>query len=286
MGGAGMPSSEERARLRPLARADLSDAQAITASFGWPHRVEDWEFMLGLGRGWAAWQNGALVGTGLCWMFGETAGALGLVCVAQAQQGAGLGRRLLERLLNVLAGRQIVLFATDAGVPLYEGLGFRTCGRIRQQQGAAFQAPLMPLQPGQRIRPVGRSDPAKLAALDHAATGMDRRALIGALLAAGTGVVLDNNGTATGFAILRRFGVGQVIGPVVAPDAAGAQALIGHFLAANPGQFVRIDVTEESGFAPWLRGLGLVDAGGAVRMMRGAKAGRLRSFALASQAFG
>ena len=111
--------------------------------------------MLGLGHGWAARQNGALVGTGLCWMFGDAAGALGLVCVARAHQGKGLGRRLLDRLLDALAERQIVLFATDAGVRLYEGLGFRVCGRIQQQQGAAFQPRLMPLQPGQRIRPSG-----------------------------------------------------------------------------------------------------------------------------------
>ncbi len=281
-----MLSSEERARLRPLTRADLADAQAITASFGWPHRVEDWEFMLGLGRGWAARQDGSLVGTGLCWTFGETAGALGLVCVARAQQGKGLGRLLLGRLLDALAERQIVVFATEAAVQLYEGLGFRACGRVRQQQGAAFQPRLMPLRPGQRIRPIGRSDPATLAALDEAATGMDRGPLIGALLNAGTGVVLDQDGTPTGFAVLRRFGIGQVIGPVVAPDPAGAQALIGHFLAANPGQFIRIDVTEESGFAPWLRDLGLADAGEVVRMVRGAETDRLRSFALASQAFG
>jgi GNAT superfamily N-acetyltransferase len=273
-------------RLSSMTRVDLADAQAITASLGWPHRVEDWEFMFGLGRGWVARQDDALVGTGLCWMFGETAGALGLLCVARAQQGQGLGRRLLDRLLDELAGRQIVLFTTDAAVRLYEGLGFRPRGRIRQQQGAAFQPRLVPLQPGQRIRPVGRSDPAKLGALDEAATGMDRRALVGALLDAGTGVVLDNDGTATGFAILRRFGIGRVIGPVVAPDVAGARALIGHFLAANPGQFIRIDVTEESGFAPWLRELGLADAGGAIRMVRGMEKNRPRSFALASQAFG
>ena len=55
---------------RALRRADLIPAQALSASFGWPHRVEDWEFMLGLGRGWAAEQDGVLVGTGLCWMYG------------------------------------------------------------------------------------------------------------------------------------------------------------------------------------------------------------------------
>lgn len=89
-----------------------------------------------------------------------------------------------------------MLFATDGAVRLYEGLGFPPGERIRQQQGAAFQPRLVPLQPGQRIRPVGRSDPAKLGALDEAATGMDRRALVGALLDAGTGVVLDNDGMA------------------------------------------------------------------------------------------
>ncbi len=281
-----MLPSDVRAQLRPLARADLGDAQAISSSFGWPHRVEDWEFMFGLGRGWAVQQDGALVGTGMCWTFGETAGALGLVCVARAQQGQGLGTRLLERLLEALEGRQILLFATDAGVRLYERLGFRACGRIRRQQGAAIRPQPAPLQPGQRIRPARRGDPARLAMLDRAATGMDRRALMGALLRGGSAVVLDNDGTAEGFAILRRFGIGQLIGPVVAPDAAGAQALIGHFLAANPGQFLRIDVTEESGFAPCLRKLGLADAGGAVRMLRGAGEDRPRTFALASQAFG
>ena len=275
-----------QARLRPLTRADLGDAQAITSSFGWPHRVEDLEFMLGLGRGWAVQRDGALVGTGMCWTFGETAGTLGLVCVAPPQQGQGVGTRLLERLLEALEGRRIVLFATDAGVRLYERLGFRACGRIRQQQGAAIRPPPVPLPSGQRIRPAGRGDPSRLSALDRAAAGMDRSALISALLEAGTGVVLDDDGTAEGFAILRRFGIGQVIGPVVAPDAAGAQALIGHFLAASSGQFTRIDVTEESGLAPWLRTLGLADAGGAVRMVRGAGDERPRAFALASQAFG
>jgi hypothetical protein len=108
-------------------------------------------------------------------------------------------------------------------------------------------------------------------------------------------VVLDRGGRAAGFAVLRRFGIGQVIGPVVAPDAAAARALIGHFLASNPGQFIRVDVPEESGLSPWLQELGLADVGPAIRMVRGAalppgekgeEAGAVRRFALASQAFG
>ena len=242
--------------------------------------------MLGLGRGRAAEQDGVLVGTGLCWMYGGADAALGMICVDGKQQGKGIGRSLLHTLLHVLEGRRIVLYATDEGLPLYGSLGFVPTGRIRQHQGAAFQPPLMPLRTGERVRPTGRSDPALLSALDREASGMDRRELMAALLEAGTAVVLDADGVATGFAVLRRFGIGQVIGPVVARDAAGARALIGHFLAANPGQFMRIDVPEESGLSNWLQSLGLADAGGAVRMARGAAPERPRSFALVSQALG
>jgi GNAT superfamily N-acetyltransferase len=272
--------------LRPLRDAELGEAQALSASFGWPHRVEDWKFMLNLGRGWAAENNGALIGTVLCWTFGRDGGALGLVCVAREHQGRGIGRRLLERALGELDARRVVLHATEEGLRLYESLGFAAAGVIRQHQGAAFQPILTPLRPGERVRPTGRSDPAVLAALDRQATGMDRRLVVDALLEAGTGVVLDHDGTATGFAVLRRFGSGQVVGPVVARDQAGARALVGHFLAANPGQFIRIDVPEDTGLSPWLQGLGLADAGSVIRMVRGTGLDRLRNFALVSQAFG
>ena len=94
-------------RLRALRRADLIPAQALSASFGWPHRVEDWDFMLGLGRGRAAEQDGVLVGTGLCLDAGGADAALGMICVDGKQQGKGIGRSLLHTLLHVLEGRRI-----------------------------------------------------------------------------------------------------------------------------------------------------------------------------------
>jgi hypothetical protein len=102
-------------------------------------------------------------------------------------------------------------------------------------------------------------------------------------------VVLDRDGEAIGFALLRRFGRGQVIGPVVAPDPAGAKALIGHFLGSHPGQFLRVDVPEAAGLSDWLEELGLKDAGIVFRMVRGSDVqpvGPARGFALISQAFG
>ena len=70
--------------------------------------------------------------------------------------------------------------------------------------------------------------------MDREASGPDRTPLIKALLEADAAVVLDRDGAPAGFAMIRRFGLGQVIGPVVAPDEAGARALIGHFLTSNP----------------------------------------------------
>lgn len=276
-------------RLRPLRTGDLPAAQALTAVFQWPHRLEDWAMMVELGRGLVAERDGRLVGTILYWSFGPDAAALGLVGVAPELQGQGIGRRLMQAALSELGQRAIVLHATEAGAPLYEQLGFASRGRVRQHQGAAFQAGLAPLHAGERLRPVGRSDPAELARLDHAACGMDRQDLLAALLKVGTGVVLDCDGEARGFAVLRRFGIGQVIGPVAAPDAGGARALIGHFLASSPGQFIRIDVPEDSGLCPWLQELGLADVGPVIRMVRGALPsvdGQVRCFALAGQSFG
>lgn len=275
--------------LRPLRTDDLQAAQALTSAFQWPHRLEDWALMAELGHGLVAERDAKLVGTVLYWIFGPDRAALGLVGVVPELQGQGIGRRLMQAALRELGNRAVIIYATEAGAPLYERLGFAPLSRVRQHQGAAFQAGLASLRPGERLRPVGRSDPAELAQLDRAACGMDRQELLVALLNAGTGVVLDCEGEARGFAVLRRFGIGQVIGPVVAPDVDSARALIGHFLASCPGQFIRVDVPEDSGLCAWLQDLGLADVGAAIRMLRGdmpRSDGRVISFALAGQAFG
>lgn len=275
--------------LRPLRQEDLAAAQALSFSFGWPHRPEDWQLMHNLGQGFAAERDGALVGTGMGWTYGADWAALGMMTVAAAAQRQGLGHRLAKRLLAALGTRRVLLHATEAGMPLYRSLGFVPGETVRQYQGAAFGAGVIALPQGERLRPIGRSDPPRLAALDREATGMDRAALMTALLETAAGVVLDRGGEAAGFALLRRFGRGHVIGPVVAPDAARARALIGHFLASRPGQFIRVDAPEEGGLCPWLEELGLSDAGPAIRMVRGAEMAGPRSvatFALVSQAFG
>ncbi|HEY8609681.1 MAG TPA: GNAT family N-acetyltransferase [Roseomonas sp.] len=281
--------TEGASRLRPLTEADLPAAQALTAALRWPHRIEDWALCLNLGEGLAADLDGQLVGTALGWRYGDEAAALGLVVVADAAQGRGIGRALTEGVMRSLGNRSVTLCATVSGAPLYRKLGFADAGTVHQHQGSSFSAELVALPPGQRLRPPGRSDAPALAALDAQALGMHRDALIEAVLSTSDGVVLDRDGEAIGFALIRRFGHGQVIGPVVAPDADGARALIAHWLGSRSGQFMRIDVPGDSGLSPWLESLGLARVDTGEVMIRGAPprgSGAVSRFALVSQALG
>lgn len=276
--------------LRAMTADDLAAAHALSADLRWPHRPADWEQVFALGDGLVAERDGAVVGTALRWRWGPQHATLGLVIVAPACQGRRIGHRLMTALLEGLEDRSVLLHATPEGRGLYERLGFVRTGEVRQHQGTALPAPLVALGAGWRLRPAGSNDAAALKALDAAARGMPRDALIDELLASAEAtVVLDHDGQARGFAMLRRFGRGHIIGPVAAPDAEGAKALIAHLSGLSAGRFVRIDIDFDSGLAEWLESLGLLRVDAPTTMVRGeplpVQPG-VRLFALATQALG
>ncbi|MEO8136224.1 MAG: GNAT family N-acetyltransferase [Betaproteobacteria bacterium] len=284
-----MPPSIDGVRLRAMNAADLPAAHALSGEVRWPHRLVDWEFAFSLGEGLVAESDGKILGTALAWRWGERHATAGLVIVAPLFQGRRIGQRLMQGLLDGLQGRTVLLHATPEGRGLYERLGFATTGEVRQHQGKAVQAPLVALARGERLRPRNRRDAPRLIALDNAACGMPREVLVRRLLDAGDTVVLDRDGEAKGFAVLRRFGRGQAIGPVVAPDAGAARALIAHWVSRAAGKFVRVDVDFASGLTEWLESLGLQRAGGPAAMVLGpalVRSPEARHFALVSQALG
>ena len=277
-------------RFRPLTAGDLPAAHELSVAVKWPHRREDWEFALNLGTGVGAEDHGTLLGTALHWKFGADHASLGMVIVAPEQQGRGIGRDLMTRTMDALGERTTFLNATPAGQPLYEKFGFKAIGSIHQHQGTGgAHPPAVQLAPGERIRPLGARDPGRLSALLNRATGYDRTQVLGALLNVAEGVVLDRDGEPVGFALMRRFGRGHVIGPLVAPHIEGAQALISHLVGSNEGKFVRIDVDGNSGLSDWLDGLGLQQVDAVVTMVRGAAPqpeSDVRVFAITNQALG
>uniref|UniRef100_E1TF41 GCN5-related N-acetyltransferase n=1 Tax=Burkholderia sp. (strain CCGE1003) TaxID=640512 RepID=E1TF41_BURSG len=253
---------------------DVAAAHALTVELKWPHRPDDWKFVAQLGTGFVAEDASGVIGTALCWKYGADRASLGMVIVSPARQGLGIGRRLMELLLEELGGRITFLHATAAGQPLYEKLGFRATGTLDQHQGAAFQPPLVSLPAGERLRPLGSSDTARLVELASQASGLDRGEVLPALLENADGIALDRDGELIGFALFRRFGRGFAIGPVVAPasgDSSRAKALISHWLALNEGVFVRVDTPGDSGLTGWLEQLGLPRVDTVVRMVRNAQ---------------
>ncbi|WP_245656669.1 GNAT family N-acetyltransferase [Novosphingobium naphthalenivorans] len=267
---------------------DIDAAVELSREQGWPHREEDWAQFLEWGEGLVALLDGRIAGTIMGWRFGEDMATLGMVIVTNAAQGQGIGRKLMQAMLESLAGRTVVLNATDEGLPLYKKLGFEVTGTVLQHQGSVPAVPLAELLPGERVRPMGASGDG-LGDLYSKASGMDRHALFDALAECGSTVVLSREHQPVGFAQLRRFGRGWSIAPVVAPDLGGAKALVSHWLGLNTNTFCRLDVTLESGLSEWLQKLGLPCVGRVHTMALGPapKGGsEARIYGLAAQALG
>lgn len=268
----------------PFGTQHLQGALALSRQAGWPHRREDWEMALALSNGVVALENEKVVGTTLTTRYGADCATINMVVVDEAMRGRGLGRRLMEAGLDAARGMPCRLIATQEGLPLYEKMGFREVGTILQHQGfcAAVDAPVDVEWAQPRHLP-------EIAALDQDAFGADRGGLISYLKNIGRFAVIRRDGHVVGFSVVRSFGRGDVIGPVVAENAEDARKLISFQIAARRDAFLRIDTTGSSGLSSWLVERGLVHVGGGTAMQRGDQAGKLshtKTFALANQAFG
>lgn len=272
------------AQLTQFETHHIDQAQALSASVGWPHRVEDWALSLRLGEGRVLVVGGQVIGTIIWWHQGDSA-SLGMVIVAQSHRKQGHGARLVSAALDALGGRRILLHATPDGEPGYRRAGFVPVGQVRQHTGLAGEIPM-----GDRVAQVNAGDMDDVMAFDAHARGWTRGPLLRALSGLGTCWAVRDAGAIAGYAIARRQGHGIVIGPIAAKDSDVAKALILQALSAHPGEICRVDTDPELGLCPWLTELGLPQRGSGTVMMRGPDAERLagapRIYGLASQAFG
>lgn len=285
-----MPEEKQSIHLRPMIERDLPAAFGLSQQARWPHRLEDWQQAWGLGAGVVAVVNGETVGTALRWLWGANRATLGLVIVDERHRGQGIAREMVQSLMAPLADHQLHLVATEQGKPLYRQLGFIEQGRLAQHQCRELPArDAVPLPEDVTLRPASPQDLPTLAELDFAACGMRRQPLLETLLSsAGQALVLERQGIAVGFAVRRRFGHGNMIGPVIAPDTASAVGLIDALCRPCTGQFVRIDTPQANSLGPWLVERGLPSVDTPAIMVRGAPhrpdPASVQAFALVSQA--
>lgn len=263
--------------IAPFTPDHISGALRLSQEAGWPHRAEDWALTLGVSNGVVALSGDDVVGTALCSEFGPVA-AINMIIVDARIRGQGLGRRVMAPVLEMAGPRELRLTATVDGLPLYEKLGFETTGSIVQYQGIAQAvAPEVPVSVG------AKADIDALAEMDFAASGMRRADLLARIAESGTLLQAER-----GFAFLRPFGRGAVVGPVVAQDIDTARALMSAAAVRSAGTFLRVDLSDPE-LAAHAQMLGLSHAGGGTTMVRnGAPVppSDFKTYALASQALG
>jgi len=260
--------------LAPFDMAHLPQALRLSRQAGWPHRTEDWALTLSASKGVVALEEGRVVGTALCSTFGDVA-MLNMIIVDEAMRGRGLGRLLMQAVMTRAAEREMRLVATADGLPLYEKLGFVATGQIFQHQGIAI-----PASSHVWVRTGNIDDIPHIAALDLAASSLPRERLLRTILRHGEVLLAED-----GFALLRDFGRGRVLGPVVADNVATATALMSAAATHCAGTFLRVDLRGDT-LRDVAVSLGLAHAGGGIAMTRGARTAPPTTYALVSQALG
>ena len=246
---------QEPFALDTLSAADTHACWQLSQALRWPHREADWQQFISWakahGTALAVRADGRLIGCGLAWQWGHEQGSIGMVIVDNAWQRRGIGKRLFKGLLQALDGRDVMLQATAQGRPLYELLGFTAIGHARQFHGhwqpPTEAAPTAPVTTDNLARLLQPQDLPALLAYDQRERGLTRPALLQALLAQmdadeRCAVSVDEQGHLCGYGILRRFGRGWVVGPLLADGADRAVALVKRLTQERTGDFVRIDL--------------------------------------------
>jgi GNAT superfamily N-acetyltransferase len=269
--------------IRRLGPEDLEDCAALSVDRGWPPEKSKWSLLLEQAEAFGVdAPDGGLAGSVVLARYGKDLASVGMMLVAARYGRRGLGRALMEHLLDAAAGATVTLFATDAGKPLYEKLGFRTIrrsaafvGRFRAARAPASPpapppppppAPPPPPPPAppphdnskMRSRPALAADMAAILDIDMAAFGADRGPILTRLPAFAEQLrVLEMEAGTAGYAAAWRNTTSTVIGPVVAANAAGAERLIADLAAQVRGP-IRLDLDPDGPELPrWALAHGL-----------------------------
>jgi GNAT superfamily N-acetyltransferase len=243
--------------LGNLTLADVAGALALSSGAGWNQTADDWAWFIQQGHavGFRT-PAGLLVATAAALPYGGGLGWISMVLVAPEWRHRGLASLLVENCIQRLQAAHItpVLDATPAGAPVYKHLGFRAGFDLERWEGlgggggagaaARAEASLDESDATARadrssdardgaapadasdVRSADAADLAAIAALDQAANGIGRRALLHNLLARrGSQAWIARDGS--GFVVARAGHRATQVGPLVAGGVAGALALLG-----------------------------------------------------------
>ena len=287
-------------RIRMMALADVPAAQRLREQAGWNQTERDWARLLAWEPTgcWVAELDGRVVASTTVTSYGTRIAWIGMVLVDEAHRRRGIGRRMLDYAHAHLDARGIetvALDATPAGIPLYERLGYRAQHGLERWRGIVADSIGVPSgvaaathqssgatpatsesgrsHVGIAVRPLTTDDLAAVAEYDARAFGTDRRHILRALFEGHPDecVVAEREGRVRGYALSRSGARARHLGPLVADDAATADALARAALRRYRGVEALMDVVTPNQAAVALAGrLGLAPVRPFARMTRGA----------------
>jgi GNAT superfamily N-acetyltransferase len=273
--------------VRRLEADDLKSCAALAVDRGWWPERGKWSLLLASSDAFGidAPDGQGLAGTVILTRWGADCGGIGMMLIASRYGGQGLGRALMEHVLRAAEDLAAVsLFATGAGRPLYDKLGFKPVRRsvafrghfradpqINNSKRRSERAGADSLEGSSgTVRVATEADLPAILTLDRAAYGADRERILTRLPAfAERIVVLETSEGIAGYAAAWRTEAYMMIGPLMAADGAAARRLVTE-LAAHSTVAVRLDLDPDRPELPsWARAHGLEPTERTVVMTRG-----------------
>ncbi|MET7616339.1 GNAT family N-acetyltransferase [Streptomyces sp. NPDC005408] len=229
--------------IRRLTTDDLTSCADLSEDRGWPREEHKWGLLLTAGTGYGIDDpvGKGLVTACVVTSYGKGLAAIGMVLVAGRYARQGVGRRLMQHVLNEAGDTPLTLHATQYGQPLYEQLGFVDIGRVEMVRGHLL-APEP--DPGSKVstRPATAEDLPGILRLDAEVFGLDRTHMVTRLPAFADQLrVAEEDGVLTGYASAWPNMHTHVIGPLIARDTETAKALVAS-LAAGTDHPLRTDI--------------------------------------------
>lgn len=232
------------AQVVPISASSRAILHELTVSVLWPHREGDIDLLIRLGLGHVALDEiGRPLGSAMYFPMGDDFAMLGMMVTPPRLQAQGAGRALLKQILQDCEGRDLRLNATRSGYRLYKSAGFADVGTVWQHQGIVGTVAQVDTVPGVDLAAMTPEDSTAIAAMDMQAFGASRARVLDALTGVSTGLIATRAGQPCGFALMRRFGKGHVIGPLVADSEALAMLIAATLMRQAQGSFVRLDTT-------------------------------------------
>lgn len=254
-----------------IAEVDVELLHALSTGVGWPHRAADWDFLRSVGKGIAAIDGiGRVFGSAMWFPHGEDFATVGLVITTPRAQAHGTGRWMMKQVMDRCASRDLSLNSTKPAYPLYVSLGFVKEATVSMWQGIAGPDPALLPPLASETAEISEGLLVEIAELDAPAFGVRRAKLLEALSHDAKLRVLRRGGALVGYAMCRKFGRGDLIGPIVAASDGDAIDLVAPILADLRGSFVRIDTREPQGaFVEFLKQSGFKITETATTMSKG-----------------